>query len=57
MLPSLTMTKYLENDWEETEFWTPDTHYGWTNSTIGVNGEAPDNLIAEIRQRVLECSS
>ena len=34
--------------WEKTEFWTPDTHYGWTNSTIGVNGEAPDNLIAEI---------
>ena len=34
--------------WEKTEFWTPDTHYGWTNSTTGVNGEAPDNLIAEI---------
>lgn len=36
--------------WEANEFWKPgdNVSFGWTNSTTGANGEAPDALIAEI---------
>lgn len=36
--------------WEANEFWKPgdSVSFGWTNSTTGANGEAPDALIAEI---------